>query len=34
MWDYSQEENNCYVVEVIGNIHDNPELLEVGDNNE
>lgn len=27
MWNYNQEENNCYVVEVIGNIHDNPELL-------
>ena len=29
MWNYNQEENSCYVVEVIGNIHDNPELLEV-----
>lgn len=29
MWNYNQEENYCEVVEVIGNIHDNPELLEV-----
>lgn len=29
MWNYNQEENCCGVVEVIGNIHDNPELLEV-----
>lgn len=28
MWNYNQEENYCEVVEVIGNIHDNPELLE------
>ena len=28
MWNYNQEENSCDVVEVIGNIHDNPELLE------
>ncbi len=28
MWNYNQEEF-CDVVEVIGNIHDNPELLEV-----
>ncbi|MGN0656582.1 MAG: YopX family protein [Ruminiclostridium sp.] len=33
MWNYNQEENNCYVVEVIGNIHDNPELLEGGEGN-
>lgn len=28
MCNYNQEENDCSVVEVIGNIHDNPELLE------
>ena len=28
MWNYNQEDF-CGVVEVIGNIHDNPELLEV-----
>lgn len=28
MWNYNQEENSCDVVQVIGNIHDNPELLE------
>ena len=33
MWNYNQEENNCYVVEVIGNIHDNPELLNGGEEN-
>lgn len=27
MWNYNQEGNSCDVVEVIGNIHDNPELL-------
>lgn len=27
MWNYNQEENMCDVIEVIGNIHDNPELL-------
>lgn len=27
MWNYNQEENSCCVVEVIGNIHDTPELL-------
>lgn len=27
MWNYNQEENSCDVVEVIGNIHDNPEIL-------
>ena len=27
MWNYNQEENSCFVVEVIGNIHDNPELI-------
>lgn len=30
MWNYNQEENNCNVVEVIGNIHDNPEFLKGG----
>lgn len=30
MWNYNQEENSCDVVQVIGNIHDNPELLEGG----
>ena len=35
MWNYNQEEeDNCCVVEVIGNIHDNPELLKGGNNNE
>lgn len=28
MWNYNQEENSCDVVQVIGNIHDNPELLQ------
>ena len=28
MWNYNQEENSCDVVQVIGNIHDSPELLE------
>ena len=27
MWNYNQEENSCDVVQVIGNIHDNPEIL-------
>lgn len=27
MWNYNREEDSCDVVEVIGNIHDNPELL-------
>ena len=27
-WNYNEEENNLFCVEVIGNIHDNPELLE------
>lgn len=27
MWNYNQEGNDCSVVEVIGNIYDNPELL-------
>ena len=31
MWNYNQEENSCDVVEVIGNIHDNSELLEGGE---
>lgn len=29
MWNYNQEENHCDILEIIGNIHDNPELLEV-----
>ena len=29
MWNYNVEDNWCDVVEVIGNIYDNPELLEV-----
>ena len=33
-WNYNQEENNCYVIEVIGNIHDNPELLRTPQNDE
>ena len=28
MWNYNQGDNDCSVVEVLGNIHDNPELLE------
>lgn len=32
MWNYNQKGNSCYVVEVIGNIYDNPELLEVKQN--
>lgn len=27
MWNYNQEENMCDVIEVVGNIHDNPEML-------
>ena len=27
MWNYNQEENSCDVVQVIGNIHDNSEIL-------
>lgn len=27
-WNYEQDDNPLYEVEVIGNIHDNPELLE------
>ena len=29
-WNYEQDDNPLYEVEVIGNIHDNPELLEGG----
>ena len=28
LWNFNCEENTCNVIEVIGNIHDNPELLE------
>ena len=28
MWNFNCDEDTCNVVEVIGNIHDNPELLE------
>lgn len=28
LWNFNCEENICNVIEVIGNIHDNPELLE------
>jgi uncharacterized phage protein (TIGR01671 family) len=28
-WNYNEEDDNISVIEVIGNIHDNPELLEV-----
>lgn len=27
MWNYNQEESDCYVVKILGNVHDNPELL-------
>lgn len=30
LWNFNCEENICNVIEVIGNIHDQPELLEVG----
>lgn len=33
MWNYNQEENSCCVVEIIGNIHDTPELLKGGEDN-
>lgn len=33
MWNYNQEENSCDVVQVIGNIHDNPEILKGGEEN-
>ena len=29
LWNFNCEESVCNVVEIIGNIHDNPELLEV-----
>ena len=32
MWNYNQEGNDCSVVEVIGNIHDNPEMLNAAAN--
>ena len=28
-WNYDAEENELHMVEVIGNVHDNPELWEV-----
>ncbi len=28
LWNFNCDQNTCNVVEVIGNIHDNPELLE------
>jgi uncharacterized phage protein (TIGR01671 family) len=28
MWNYNQEDNWCEIVEIIGNIHDNPDLLD------
>ena len=30
LWNFNCDENVCNVIEVIGNIHDNPELLEGG----
>ena len=33
MWNYNQEECCCNVVEVIGNIYDNPELMKGGEAN-
>ena len=27
MWNYNQEEDVCDVIEIIGNVHDNGELL-------
>lgn len=30
LWNFNCNQNTCNVVEVIGNIHDNPELLEGG----
>lgn len=32
MWNYNQENDNCDVVEVIGNIYDNSELMKGEDN--
>ena len=33
MCNYNQEENSCNVVQVIGNIHDNPDILKGGGDN-
>ena len=30
-WNYEQDDNPLYEVEIIGNIHDNPEMLKGGD---
>lgn len=34
LWNFNCDQNICNVVEVIGNIHDNPELLEGGVKND
>ena len=30
-WNYEQDDNPLYEVEIIGNVHDNPEMLKGGD---